>query len=72
MLPKGGEPKTQAAPGVRARERCKSEAGVQAHKRRMADAEGVNSELKTQGTLHRARCRGTALFHVQVLVDCGT
>ena len=71
MLSKGGEPKTQSErQALRARERCKSEAGVRAHKRRMADAEGVISELKIQGTLHRARCRGTALFHVQVLVDC--
>jgi len=36
----------------------------------MADAEGVISELKTRGTLARARCRGTPLFHVQLLVDC--
>ena len=41
-----------------------------AHKRRMADAEGVVSELKTQQTMARARCRGTPLFHVQLLLDC--
>jgi Transposase DDE domain len=59
MLAKGGEPKTQAErQALHARERCKSEAGVRAHKRLMADAEGVISELKTQGTLHRARCQG--------------
>jgi hypothetical protein len=29
----------------------------------------VISEAKLQGTLARARCRGTALFHVQVLID---
>jgi transposase len=71
MLVEGGEPRT--APerhALAARERCKSQAGVWAHKRRMADAEGVISELKTRGTLARARCRGTPLFHVQVLVDC--
>ena len=71
MLPKGSAPSTAAErQALRARERCRSEAGVWAHKRRMADAEGVISELKTQGTLDRARCRGTALFHVQALVDC--
>ncbi len=71
MLPKGGEPRTEAErQALRARERCRSEAGVWAHKRRMADAEGVISELKTRGTLARARCRGTPLFHVQVLIDC--
>ena len=71
MLPKDGEPRTDAQrQALRARERCESEAGVWAHKRRMADAEGVISELKTQGTLARARCRGTPLFHLQLLVDC--
>ena len=71
MLAKDGKPTSEAQrQALRARERCKSEAGVWAHKRRMADAEGVISELKTRGTLARARCRGTPLFHVQVLVDC--
>ena len=36
----------------------------------MADAEGVIGELKTQHGLDRARCRGTPLFHVQLLVGC--
>lgn len=71
MLPTDGEPKTEAQrQALRARERCKSEQGVWAHKRRMADAEGVIAELKNQGTMGRARCRGTPLFHVQLLVDC--
>ncbi len=71
MLPKGAEPRTTAEHHALAiRKRCKSAAGVWAHKRRMADAEGVISELKTQGTPARARWRGTSLFHVQVLVDC--
>ena len=71
MLPKAKAPKTEAErQALRARERCKSEAGVWAHKRRMADAEGVIPELKTQGTLARARWRGTKLFHLQLLVDC--
>jgi hypothetical protein len=40
-----------------------SEAGIWAHKRRMADAEGVISELKLRHGLDRARCRrGTPLF----------
>jgi transposase len=71
MLPSDGEPRTEAqCQALLARERCKTELGVWAHKRRMADAEGVISELKTQGTLARARCRGTPLFHLQLLVDC--
>ena len=71
MLASDGAPKTEAQrQALRARERCKSAAGVWAHKRRMADAEGVISELKTRGTLARARCRGTPLFHVQLLLGC--
>lgn len=71
MLPKGEEPKTEAQrEALAARERCKSERGVWAHKRRMADAEGVIGELKTQHALDRARCRGTPLFHVQLLLGC--
>lgn len=71
MLAKDGEPKTEAQRQAKlARERCKSERGVWAHKRRMADAEGVIGELKNQGNLDRARCRGTPLFHVQLLVGC--
>jgi transposase len=67
MLPRDGTLKTEAQrQALRARERCKSPAGVFAHKRRMADAEGAISELKTRGTLARARCRGTAPFHVQL------
>ncbi len=65
MLPSDGEPRSEAQrQALLARKRCKSELGVWAHKRRMADAEGVISELKTQGTLARARCRGTPLFHL--------
>ena len=71
MLPADSEPKTDAQrEALAARERCKSPAGVWAHKRRMADAEGVIGELKTQHGLDRARCRGTPLFHVQLLVGC--
>ncbi len=71
MLPADGAPRTEAQrQALLARERCKSEPGVWAHKRRMADAEGVIAELKHQGTMARARCRGTPLFHVQLLVDC--
>jgi hypothetical protein len=36
----------------------------------MADAEGVISELKNQGTAARAQRRGTAHFHVQLLLNC--
>ena len=71
MLATDGEPKTEAQRQAgRARERCKTGRGVWAHKRRMADAEGVIGELKNQGNLDRARCRGTPLFHVQLLVGC--
>jgi transposase len=70
MLPRDG---VAASAGQRlamdARARCKSPEGIWAHARRMADAEGVISEAKLEGTLARARCRGTALFHVQVLID---
>ncbi len=60
MLPNDAEPKTEAQrQALLARERCKTETGVWAPKRRMADAEGVISKLKISGTLARARCRGT-------------
>jgi transposase len=69
MLPKNGEPTSEAQhQAVAARERCKSERGVWAHKQRMADAEGVISELKHQHALDRVRSRGTPLFHVQLLL----
>jgi len=61
----GAEREAQAARG-----RCKTEAGIRAHKRRMADAEGVIAELKLQHGLGRARCRGTPLFHIQLLLGC--
>lgn len=61
----GAEREAQAA-----RERCKTEPGIRAHKRRMADAEGVIAELKLQHGLGRARCRGTPLFHIQLLLGC--
>jgi transposase len=72
MLPKPGEeaktePQRQA---LAARERCKSPAGVEAHRQRMADAEGVIAELKSQHGLTRARCRGTPLFHLQLVLGC--
>src|SRR5439155_18027205 len=60
LPPADGEPRTEAErEALAARRRCKSEAGVWAHKRRMADAEGVIGELKLLHTLGRARCRGT-------------
>ncbi len=71
MLPPGGEPRTEAEREAQAaRARCKSEAGIWAYKRRMADAEGVISELKLRHGLGRARCRGTPLFHIQLLLGC--
>ena len=72
MLPPAGRaPRTAAErEALAARERCKSETGIWAHRRRMADAEGVISELKLRHGLARARCRGTPLFHVQLLLGC--
>jgi Transposase DDE domain len=72
MLPKAGEeattePQRQA---LAARARCKSPAGIAAHRRRMTDAEGVIGELKNQGTADRAQRRGTPHFHVQLLLNC--
>jgi transposase len=71
MLPADGQPKTAAQREAQAaRERCKTPEGVWAHQRRMADAEGAIAELKNEHGLDRARCRGTSLFHVQLLLGC--
>jgi hypothetical protein len=72
MLPRDGrEPRTNAQRlALEARARAKSDAGVWAHRRRMADAEGVIAELKNQHGLDRVRCRGTPAFHVQLLLGC--
>jgi transposase len=72
MLPAAdAEPKTDAQREAQAaRQRCKTDKGVWAHGRRMADAEGGVAELKNEHGLHRARCRGTSLFHVQLLLGC--
>lgn len=71
LPPAGSAPRTEAErEALAARARCKSDAGIWAHKRRMADAEGVISELKNQHGLARARCRGTPLFHIQLLLGC--
>jgi transposase len=70
MLPAGEATTDAQHRAVAARARCKSPRGVWAHKRRMADAEGVVGELKNQHGLDRARSRGTPLFHVQLLLGC--
>ena len=72
MLPKAGEEATTEAQrqALAARARCKSPAGIEAHRQRMADAEGVIGELKNQGTAARAQRRGTPHFHVQLLLNC--
>jgi transposase len=72
MLPPAAtRPRTEAEREAQAaRARCKTEPGIRAHKRRMADAEGVIGELKLQHALGRARCRGTPLFHAQLLLGC--
>jgi transposase len=69
--PAASAPRTEAErEALAARQRCKTEPGIWAYKRRMADAEGVIGELKLQHGLGRARCRGTPLFHVQLLLGC--
>jgi transposase len=71
MLPPGGEAKTEAQRQAQAaRRRCKSRAGIWAHKRRLADSEGAIAELKDRHGLARARRRGTSAFHVQLLLGC--
>src|SRR5436190_19647476 len=72
MLPAAGQaPKTEAKrEALAARARCKTPAGIWAHIRRMCDAEGGVAELKNEHGLDRARCRGTGLFHVQLLLGC--
>ena len=72
MLPKAGEEATTEARrhALAARARCKSPAGIEAPRRRMADAEWVIGELKNQGTAARAQRRGTPHFHVQLLLNC--
>jgi transposase len=72
MLPPAGQPpKTDAKrEALAARRRCKTAAGIWAHTRRMCDAEGGVAELKNEHGMDRARCRGTKLFHVQLLLGC--
>lgn len=69
MLPSDGQPRTNAQRlALEARARTKSEHGLWAYQRRMADAEGAIAELKTLHALDRVRCRGTPAFHVQLLL----
>ena len=72
MLPRDGhKPRTNAQRlALEAKSRTKSDAGVWAYRRRMADAEGVIAELKNLHGLDRVRCRGTPAFHVQLLLGC--
>lgn len=72
MLPRDGSaPRTGAQRlALAARTRAKSECGLWAYRRRMADAEGVIAELKSLHGLDRVRCRGTPTFHVQLLLGC--
>jgi Transposase DDE domain len=71
MRPTDGEPKTDAQRAAQAaRERCKTARGLWSHKQRMADAEGVVGELKHRHGLDCVRCRGTASFHLQLLLGC--
>ncbi len=68
-------PRCGAAPGseaqaeaAAAKRRCRSTPGVWAHARRLADAEGAIAELKCRRGMGRARRRGTAAFHEQLLI----
>jgi transposase len=72
MLPPAGEQPTTDAKreALAARRRCKTPTGIWAHIRRMCDAEGGVAELKNEHGMGRARCRGTSLFHVQLLLGC--
>jgi transposase len=72
MLPSATEqPRTDAKrEALAARQRCQTPAGIWAHIRRMCDAEGGVAELKNEHGMGRARCRGTSLFHVQLLLGC--
>ncbi len=72
MLPRDGrEPRSNAQRlALAAKQRARSDAGVWAHRRRMADAEGVIAELKNLHGLDRVRCRGTPSFHLQLLLGC--
>jgi transposase len=72
MLPADGqEVKTEAKrQALAARQRCKTATGIWAHIRRMCDAEGGVAELKNEHGMDRARCRGTTLLHVQLLLGC--
>jgi len=72
MLPRDGrQPRTNAQRlALEARTRAKSERGLWAYRRRMADAEGVIAELKNLHGLDRVRCRGTPSFHLQLLLGC--
>jgi transposase len=71
MLPAAGEQAATAAQrqALAARARCKSAAGIEAHRQRMADAEGVIGELKNEGTMARAQRRGMPHYHVQLLLN---
>lgn len=70
QLPPRGEAPTTAGQtlALAARRRCKSAAGVWAHARRLADAEGAIAELKCHRGMDRARRRGRAAFHEQLLI----
>jgi hypothetical protein len=72
MLPRDGRgPRTNAQRlALEANQRAKSDAGLWAYRRRMADAEGVIAELKNLHGLDRVRCRGTPAFHLQLLLGC--
>ena len=70
QLPRCGEgPGSEAqAEAAAAKRRCRSTPGIWAHARRLADAEGAIAELKCRRGMGRARRRGTAAFHEQLLI----
>jgi len=66
---RGEKPKSEAqAEAVAAKRRCRSTAGAWAHARRLGDSEGAIAELKCRRGMGRARRRGTAAFHEQLLI----
>jgi hypothetical protein len=61
-------PRSGQALALADKARCKSAAGIRAHAHRLADAEGAIAELKCCRSPARARRRGQAAFHEQLLI----
>lgn len=68
QLPTRGARSAAQTLALEARSRCKTTTGIWAHARRLADSEGAIAELKCHRAMDRARRRGLAAFHEQLLV----